>query len=178
MARKRLQIMKTKLLILIIATFIGTNTIFAQSIEKDIAWIRAEVTAINKRAKGYTKTVKDVEGISLEGTEAAYFSSGKGLRKVTAKSYGETFNATTELYYSGEELIFVYRKFNRYDTQIGMTPPPKVVSVKESRFYFSGGKLIKFLDGKKSVKKTTKFWDDSENEIRDLSDKLKEAFGN
>ena len=168
--------MKTKLLILTIATFIAAQTIFAQSIEKQVVSIRAEVTAINKAAKGYKKTVKDVEGISLEGTEATYFVSGKGLRKIVAKSFGETFNAVTELYYQGEELIFVYRKFNRYDTQIGMNPPPKVVSVKETRFYYSSGKLIKFLDGKKTIKNTTKFWSDSESEINALSKTLKEAF--
>jgi hypothetical protein len=168
--------MKLKLLILTVATFIAMQAVFAQSIEKQITVIRAEVTAINQAAKGYKKTVKDVEGISLEGTEATYFTSGKGLRKVVAKSYGETFNAVTELYFQGEELIFVYRKFNRYDTQIGMNPPPKVVSVKESRLYFAGGKMIRFLDGKKSVKNTTKFWSDSESEVNALSKTLKEAF--
>ncbi len=166
--------MKTKLLILAIATFITTQSVFAQT-ENQVTAIRNEVNLINKNAKVYTKTKKEVEDISLEGTEATYFVSGRGLKKITAKSYGETFNATTELYYSGEELIFIYRKFNHYDTQIGLKKAPKVVSVKESRFYFSGGRLIKFLNGKINVKKTTKFWSDSESEMRAMSNKLKEA---
>ncbi len=91
--------MKLKLLILTIATFIGVQTIFAQSVERQIIAIRAEVTAINKNAKSYKKTTKDVEGVSLEGTEATYFVSGKGLRKITAKIYGESFRAILELYY-------------------------------------------------------------------------------
>lgn len=168
--------MKTKLLILAVTIFIGIQTVFAQNVEKQVAQIRAEVTAITKNAKNYQKTTKDVEGISLEGTEATYFVSGKGLKKITAKSYGETYNATTELYYQGEELIFVYRKFNRYDTQIGLEKPVKVVSVKESRFYFANGKMIKFLNGKISVKKTAKSWSDSESEINSLANTLKEAF--
>jgi hypothetical protein len=90
--------------------------------------------------------------------------------------YGETYNATAELYYSGEELIFAYQKMNRYDTQIGMTPPPKVVSVKEERFYFAGGQLIKLLVGKINVKKDSKQWENSLDGITDLDKKLREAF--
>jgi hypothetical protein len=167
--------MKMKLLILFAATVLSVQIVFSQT-ENQVAFIRNEVAAINKNAKNYSKTTKDVEGISLEGTEATYYGSGKGLKKIVAKSYGETYNATTELYYSGEELIFVYRKFKRYDTQIGMKPPPKVVSVKESRFYFSNGKVIKFLNGKKDVKNTTKFWLDSESEIVEMEKKLKAEY--
>jgi hypothetical protein len=167
--------MKTKYLIFIIAIIFGSQTAFAQT-AKQVTAIRKDVESINKNAKSYTKTTKDVEGISLEGTEANYFADGKVLKKITAKSYGETYNFVTELYYSGEQLIFVYRKFNSYDTQIGMNPPPKVVSVKESRFYFAGGKLIKFINGKKDVKNTTKFWVDSESETIQMANKLKEEY--
>lgn len=169
--------MKTRLLILAIATLFGIQSIFAQT-AKEIKSIRNEVNLINKSAKDYTKTKKDVEGISLEGAEATYFASGKDLKKIVVKAYGETYNAVTELYYQGEELIFVYRKFNSYDTQIGMKPPPKVVSVKESRFYFAGGKLIKFLDGKTNVKKNAKYFEDTGSEILALEKKAKEAYSN
>ena len=167
--------MKTKLLIVTIATFIATQTVFAQT-EKQVAAIRNEVNLINRNAKSYKKTKKDVEGISLEGTEATYFVSGRGLHKITARIYGESYRATTALYYQGEELIFAYEQFSHYDTQIGMTPPPKVVSVKETRFYFVGGKMIKLLVGKIRVKKTAKEWVDSESEMTETARKLKEAF--
>jgi hypothetical protein len=90
--------MKTKLLILIVATLISVQIVFSQT-ENRVAFIRNEVNLINKQVKKYTKTTKNVEGISLEGTEAIYFASGKGLKKIVAKSYGETYKATTELYY-------------------------------------------------------------------------------
>jgi hypothetical protein len=167
--------MKMKLLILIAATLISVQIAFSQT-EKQITFIRNEVAVINKSIKNYAKSTKNVEGISLEGTEATYYGSGKGLKKITAKIYGETYNATTELYYSGEELIFIYRKFNRYDTQIGMKPPPKVVSIKESRFYFTNGKLIKFLEGKKNIKSTAKYWVDSESEVLEMAEKLKAEY--
>jgi hypothetical protein len=166
--------MKAKYIFLIIAIISGLNTAFAQT-AKQVTEIRNEVDSINKNVKSYKKTTKDVEGVSLEGTEATYFVSGKDLKKITAKIYGETYKATTEIYYQADKLIFVYRKFESYDTQIGMNPPPKVVSTKESRFYFANGKMIKFLNGKISVKKTTKFWLDSESETVQLAEKLKAA---
>jgi hypothetical protein len=167
--------MKTKYLLFIIAIIFSSQIAFAQT-AKQVTAIRKDVELINKKAKNYTKTTKDIEGISLEGTEANYFADDKKLKKISAKSYGETYNATTEFYYSGEQLIFVYRKFNRYDTQIGMNPPPKVVSVKESRFYFANGKIIKFISDKKDVKNTTKFWEDSASEMVQLAEKLREEY--
>lgn len=168
--------MKTKLLFLIIATFIGINPIFAQT-EKEVARIRNEVTLINKNAKTYNKINKDIEGISLEGTQATYFVSGRGLKKITAKLYGETYNASVELFYSGEQLIFAYQKMNRYDTQIGFDKPVKVVKVDEKRFYFSGEEMIKLLVGKVNIKKS-KQWEESESNIKDLAKKLKDAYEN
>ncbi len=167
--------MKLKLLILVIAIFIATTTIFAQSVEKQVVSIRAEVTAINKNAKSYKKTVKDVEGVSLEGTQASYFVSGKGLRKITAKMYGETFRATGEYYFQGEELIFGYEKMSRYDTQIGLEKPVKVVKVEEKRMYFSGGKMIKLLVGKIKVKSGSEQWEESESNVLSLIKTFKEA---
>lgn len=168
--------MKTKLLILIIATFIATQTVFTQSVEKQVSAIRAEVAAINKNAKGYTKKTKDVADISLEGTEATFFTSGRGLHKITAKMYGETFQATGEYYFQGEELIFAYEKMSRYNGQIGMSKPVKVVKVEEKRLYFSNGKLIKLLVGKISVKSGSQQWEESEKDTLDLVKTFKDAF--
>ncbi len=172
---KRQNFMKTKLLFLIIATFIGINTISAQT-EKEVARIRNEVTLINKNAKTYSKINKDVEGISLEGTTATYFVSGKGLKKITAKLYGETYNASVELFYSGEQLIFAYQKMNRYDTQIGLEKPVKVVKVEEKRLYFVNENMVKLLIGKANIKKSNDKWQESVDEIIDIANKLKTAY--
>lgn len=167
--------MKMKLLILAIATFIGVNTVFAQSVEKQVVSIRAEVTAINKSAKSYKKTTKDIEGVSLEGTQATYFVSGKGLRKITAKMYGETFRATGEYYFQGEELIFAYEKMNKYNGSFA-SKNLKVVKVEEKRLYFSGGKMIKLLAGKVNVKSGSEQWEESEKDMVDLVKTLKDGF--
>ena len=167
--------MKIKLLILTVALLFSFQNIFAQT-EKEILSIRSQVTTINKNLKKYTKKTKDVDDISLEGTEATYYSSGKGLMKISAKMYGETYNAAGEFYYQGEELIFAYLKFNKYDTQIGLEKPVKVVKVEEKRFYFAGGDLIRLLVGKKQIKSTDEIFTESKDEIIGIAGKLKEAY--
>jgi hypothetical protein len=75
-------------------------------------------------------------------------------------------------------LIFALQRINRYDTQIGLDRPPKVVKTEQKRFYFTDGKLIKLLVGKNEIKNKTKLWENSAEEIADLEKKLREAFKN
>lgn len=140
-----------------------------------IAVIRAEVALINKNAPKYQKKTRDVEGLSLEGAEATYFTSGKGLKKITAKMYGETFRATAELYYSGEEMIFAYQRLEKYDTQIGVNPPPKVVKIMETRIYYTAEKAIKIIENKKTLATSSSGFRAAEEGMTDLSQKLKAA---
>jgi len=161
----------------IFLTLVAANSVFAQT-EKEIVKIRADVAAINKGAAKYAKKTKDVEDISLEGTEATYFSAGGNLKKITSKMYGETYNATGEFYYRDGQLIFAFLKHNRYDTQIGMDKPPKVVSVEEQRYYFADGDLIRLLVGKKELKSGGERYDELKDSIIDISSKLKNSYEN
>lgn len=162
------------LLLCIVLTFILADSASAQA-ENDVVKIRAEVAAINKGAAKYKKTTKSVEGISLEGTEATYHRSAGNLRKITAKMYGETYNATGEFYYRDGRLIFAFLKHNQYDTQIGLDKPPKVVRVEEQRFYFADGDLIRLLVGKKEIKSGDERYTELKDEIIGISDKLKDS---
>jgi len=164
------------LLSVVLLMLIAASSAFAQN-EKEIVKIRAEVAAINKGAAKYQKKTKDVEDISLEGAEATYFSAGKSLKKITTKMFGETYNATGEFYYRDGQLIFAFLKHNRYDTQIGLDKPPKVVSVEEQRFYFAGGELIRLLVGKKELKSNAERYAELKDSIVDISGKLKDAGG-
>lgn len=168
--------MKIKLLTILLGILVsGTINLSAQNVERAVSEIRTEVTAINKSAKSYAKKTKNVEGVSLEGTEATYFTSGRGLKKITAKFYGESFQATGEYYFQGEELIFAYEKTSKYNGTIGMKNL-KVVKVEEKRFYFSAGKMIKLLVGKTSVKSGSEDWQQAESEMLDLVKTLKDAY--
>jgi hypothetical protein len=142
-------------------------------VEKEIATIRADVNLINKNASRYDKKTKRFDDLSLEGSEATYFLSGRGLKKIVAKMYGETYRSTAELYYSGDELIFVFQRVERYDTQVGMNPPPKVARVEETRLYRSGGKTIRILSGKRQLKPGDIKFTEAEYQLYELSDELK-----
>lgn len=167
--------MINNLLLLFVTLFLLPNYTLAQD-AKNLTAIRAEVAAINKSAAKYTKTVKDVDGISVEGTEATYFVSGKNLRKISANIYGETYQATAELYYQGEELIFAFIKEYRYDIQSGLGRMPKVIKIEQKRFYFGDGQMIKLLIGKNNINLQNSRWDESKEQITDLSKKLKDAY--
>lgn len=165
------------LLSAILLTFISASAqaqTYEAWTEKKISEIRAEVLAINKGAAKYKKTTKSVEGISLEGTEATFFHSGKTLKKINAQIYGETYKAAGEFYYANGELIFAFVKRERYDTRIGLDTPPKVASTEEQRFYFAAdGTLIRLLVGQKELKFGDENYSRLKAEIANLSSKLK-----
>jgi hypothetical protein len=162
----------------VLLAFISANYAAAQTYEvwaeKRVSEIRVEVAEINKGAAKYKKTTKDVEDISLEGAEATYFHSGKNLKKITVKMYGETYQTTGEFYYKSEELIFAYLNRSQYDTQIGMNKAPKIVSTEEQRFYFAAsGDLIRLLLGQKEIKSGDADYNRLEKEIINISNRLK-----
>jgi len=163
----------------VLFTLVSVNSVQAQTYEawvkKKISEIRREVMTINNSTAKYTKTTKNVEDISLEGTEATYYHSAGNSKKITAKMYGETYNATGEFYYANGRLIFAFLKRNQYDTQIGMDKPPKVVRTEEQRFYFANGDLIRLLVGKKELKSGDEKYQQLKDEITGISDKLKDS---
>ena len=138
--------------------------------------VRAEVGKIDADLPKYAKRVKTVLGVSLEGAEATYYHDGKNLKRVSAKLYGETYKAVLALYYRGDVLLFAYQKLNRYDTQIGMQPPPKVVSSEEKRLYFSADGLAALKIGQTDVEPEDVRWREAEEEIVEVADRLKAAY--
>ncbi len=165
-------------LLLIIIWGISLQTAFAQKTEteKEVSKIRSSVLRTNKLIKTFKKTKKFVEGVSTEGTEATFYSSTAGLKKIQAEIAGETFYAKADYYYSDRgELIFIYSQENRYDTQIGMNP--KVVKKEEKRLYFANGKMIKKI----TTITETDLSNESVNEekdIVDLENTFRKAFKN
>jgi hypothetical protein len=164
-----------KIFLLTLLTLILGSAAFAQT-EREITAIRIEVAAINKSAAKYTKKTKMVDDISLEGTEATYYASGKGLKKIVARIYSEGANETDEFYYQGEELIFVFVKFNKYDQPINAKRTPKVARTEEQRFYFAGGNLIRLLVGKKELKPDDERYEELKKETVETADQLKKSY--
>lgn len=168
--------MKIKFLTIIFAVLIfGFQNAFAQT-ESQIAKIRAEVAAINKNIAKYKRTKKDIEGISLEGTQATFYSSSGKLKKTMAKMYGESYNAVAEIYYAGDAPIFIYEKLNKYNQPIGTTKTLKVASVEETRIYYVDGQIVRMLVGKKQIKPTDEKFAETSKEYSGISEALFEAF--
>lgn len=165
----------TRLLILLGLVCLSFDRASAQT-EKQIRQIRREVISIEKNAKNYRKMKSSVEGISLEGAEATFYVSGKNLRKIAAKLYGETYNADVSLYYRGEDLIFAYLKQNKYDRSINLETIPKIVQSERARYYFADKLLIRLTVGNSKIKEDTQKYTEMRDEMSETANKLKAAF--
>lgn len=163
------------LLFLVLICGFSQLTVFAQN-EKEVAKIRAEVNLINKNLESYTRKTKNIEGLSLEGAEAVFYTSGTGLKKIMVKMYGESYNATAEIYYNGNVPIFIYQKFNKYDLPIGATKSPKIVNVEETRVYYTNERIVRILVGKEKIKSMDEKFEDLKKNFDDFSEKLFKAF--
>ncbi len=137
----------------------------AAQTDKRVSTIRSQVAAIGKASAKLTNTKHQVTDISTEGAEATFYHSGKDLKKVSVKIYGETFNGTSELYFDAGQLIFAYDRINRYDTQIGLKKPVKVVRIEEYRSYFENGGMFRLLMGKKVLTPASEEFAEHEKEI-------------
>jgi len=144
-------------------------------LERQMALIRAHVTAVHDGAGALAATSVELEGMSLEGGEATCFSSGAQLVKVTARLYGETYNATWELFFAGDALVFAFGRTNRYDTQVGAEEPPTVASVEDRRLYFAGERMIRCLEGPEALAPETDAFLDLERSTLELAGALRRA---
>jgi hypothetical protein len=142
-----------------------------------VAATRAEVNEINRNVPTYAKQSKVVLDVSAQGVGVEYYYDGESVRKISTKiyGYGETYSSEAEFYYRGDELLFVYEKFNRYDTQIGVDPPPQVISSEEKRLYFSAGELAALRIDEKELSRNDARWQEVENRMAELAKTLRAA---
>ena len=134
--------------------------------------IRQAYTRINRNTPRYRKVKKDLLGFSVEGGELLAYFDGDSIMKMVARYYGETGRATDEFYFAEGKLIFVFRKEQRYDRPLS----GKVVRNFENRFYFSGEKLIRWIDeGGKQIAATNKAFTEKQSEHLKTSKQLAEG---
>ena len=104
--------------------------------------IRAHYAEINAHASQYRQVKKELASFSSEGGALVASFRGDTLMKIVAIFYGESGEAIEEYYYWEGQLIFVYRADSDYVRPLSR----KVVRTREDRFYFDGGKLIRWID--------------------------------
>jgi hypothetical protein len=132
--------------LLIALLFVATSVqAVASSVEETVKTIRARYSEIERGLKDCRQVKRDLPDESAEGGELMAWFKGSSLQKLSARFFGESGKALEEYYFSGDQLVFVLRVESRYTK-----PMSGVVKTKtEERFYFSDGKLIRWLDAEK-----------------------------
>lgn len=98
------------------------------------------MAAIDDAKGSMEKVERAIDGESTEGTDAVGYIDGSTLRAVEVSMAGETFRATSDIYFGERgEVIFIREVEERYDKP--MYEPGFVVANRISRRYH-------FVDGK------------------------------
>jgi hypothetical protein len=117
------------------------------SAETWIRSIRSGVAAISAPGAKYMVEEDDSNYVSPEGSEIKKYFEGKHLRKVTLDAFGAMGNTWTELYFSGDSLIFCYEVTRLYGGPMSNEHRP-LISNEHNRYYLHRGKLFRFIDSK------------------------------
>lgn len=108
--------------------------------QEDTASQRAVYETTNKKLASYKVMETTLQDDELEWS-LKIWKDGDAVRKILAKVPGEDGDGFEEYYLDGGSLVFAFRTYTQGDGK-------KI----EDRFYFKGGKLVKWLDSaKKSV---------------------------
>jgi len=120
----------------------------ARNADRAVQAIRARYAQVNADAAHGRKVQRDLPGLSTEGGTLTGWFCGPSLCKMRATFYGETGRATEEYSLWHGRPFFVLRAETRYAHPIGSgSPPPGATRRTEQRFYFDGGRLIRWTDG-------------------------------
>lgn len=110
---------------------------FVSQTDTAIARIRREYAAVNVMLPRCIKRTQDLFGQSTEGGSLEVYRCGGEIRVATY--YGETGQARSEWYLSGERPFFQFRVDLRYARQFG-----PVASRSEERVYLRDGQIIRW----------------------------------
>ena len=110
--------------------------------KESISSIRERYAAVNKNLPKYRVVKKELSGFSAEGGELVAYVDGASVVKMAATHLGETGRSFEEFYYRGGGLVFVFYRRETYDAPMS----GKVSKTAEERFYFAGGRLIRWRE--------------------------------
>ena len=114
-----------------------------------IADIRKQFAEVNVELPNYQKVQKELMESAEGGQLTGYYEQGS-LRKMVVANYGEMGREVKEYFFLDDRLFFVFEQEARYNAPM-YTEGYKVESVREQRYYFHEGNLIRWLDGKTEV---------------------------
>jgi hypothetical protein len=118
--------------------------------EEIVREIRVHYAAINTQLNRLDTVETDLEGESTEGSQLQAWLDGDDIRKLEVIHYGEMGRLRQEFYYWLGRLFFVFQAEDRYREPLG-----EVAGTLENRFYFSQGRLIRWLGPEKTEQPLT-----------------------
>lgn len=155
------------------------------SADQRVTDIRKEYQAIRSALSSYSQETVDLDGYSTDGGTARAFRDGKGkIRLIRVELYGESGKAIEEYYYRNGLLMFAFHEHHRYNVpynvseetakELGIAPfDPKKTKIRENRYYFDTGAMIKWVDEeKKDVEAGSAEFRDRAKEVVDFSDEM------
>jgi hypothetical protein len=116
-----------------------------------IARIQSTTTTIDRDTARYRRTEHALHEYSAEGGALVGFYNGTRLRKLSAYLTGHSGRLTQHLYYSMDQLVFVYSLYEQYETR----------SLIEHRVYLNGGAPIRRIVTQSAARPTAEVasWD-------------------
>lgn len=165
-----------------LATFLSSASIATDS---PILQIRKEYQSIRNALSTFKEETVELSGYSTEGGVAKAYRDSKGyIRLIRAERCFESGKLNEEYYYQKGGLIFVFYEYHRYNVPFNVTPEvakeigsepfdPRKTRIREERYYFNTGKMIRWLDEeKKEVDVKSKDFKEAEKEIMNFSNEL------
>lgn len=152
------------------------QTVVSNDVEQFVDKIRKQYAEINAKISTYNKVEKEVYDESSEGGLLTAFYDKKKLTKITGTYYGETGKTFVEYYFDEGDFFFVYSKESSYVKPLYMDHGGKIRDVKEDRYYFNGGVLLRWLSGNKSIPVNTVEFVEKNNVFREVFKKYKRMF--
>lgn len=153
--------------------------------DPDILHIRNEYQAIRNALPELKTETVDLSGHSTEGGDAEAFIGKNGeVRLIKTGLFFESGKFFEEFYYENESLIFALYSEHRYNVPFYVTPEiakdiggeafnPDKTAIKEYRYYFNNGEMIRWLDENKNpVSPHSRDFKDAEKMVLNRSNKI------
>lgn len=140
---------RMKILILMLLT---AASVRAQTGDSALQQIRQVYQEVNQHIASYRMKDVYMEGISTEGATLQGYYAGDTLRLMVQDVMGEMYKYRLEVYYEADTPVFYYERWYLYEVPL-FDPAFDVhkSKVSETRGYFTGGKMIRWIDEKNSI---------------------------
>jgi hypothetical protein len=111
---------------------------------------------------------KEISGVRGDSAYATLYLSGNEIPKVRARIFANGNRTSYQAIYDGGRLVFMFRTVDRLD-------PSGPQRLDEQRYYFDGGRMIRWLGSGGEVSSTSAEYVDAEQRIRALGGSLLEG---